>query len=113
MASSSSASAVPTVEAAPILVEGHDIKGLQNKVYDESVRLSEEDPKIVFHQNDILDMNFMTGVDVSTLLEVINRLLSAKLYKVVQDADGMGWKIRTREEAKRLASALHYNQNVC
>lgn len=107
--SASAPAAAATPPAAPAASPGHDITDLKNKVYDESVRLTEEDTKIVFHQNDILDMEFMRGVDVNTLLAIINELLKAKLYKVVQDADGMGWKTRTREEAKRFVpSRYHY-----
>ncbi|TVY54556.1 putative DNA-directed RNA polymerase III subunit rpc6 [Lachnellula cervina] len=102
--SASAPAAAATPPAAPAASPGHDITDLKNKVYDESVRLTEEDTKIVFHQNDILDMEFMRGVDVNTLLAIINELLKAKLYKVVQDADGMGWKTRTREEAKRYST---------
>jgi DNA-directed RNA polymerase III subunit RPC6 len=107
MASSSAsapAAATTPPPAEPAAPKLHDITVLKNQVYDESVRLTDEDPKIVFHQNDILDMDFMAGVDIGTLLTVVNKLLNEKLYKVVQDADGMGWKTRTREEAKRYTS---------
>lgn len=82
----------------------HDIPALKSRVYDESIRLTEEDPRVVFHQNDILDMDFMDGVPPESLLDIINALLSEKLYKVVQDAQGMGWKARSREEAKRYST---------
>jgi hypothetical protein len=100
--SSSAAAAVPTTHKA------FDILDLKAKVYDESVRLTEEDDKVVFHQPDILEMEFMNEVaaldkkeSINVLLDIVNKLLAEKLYKIVQDGEGMGWRVRSREEAKR------------
>ncbi|TVY82874.1 putative DNA-directed RNA polymerase III subunit rpc6 [Lachnellula suecica] len=94
MASSSTAA-----PAAPPAAE--IIKSLKDQVYDESMRLTQEDSKVVFHQQDIQDFDFMNGVDLHALLTIINELLQEKLYKVVQDGEGMGWRVRNAEDAKR------------
>ncbi len=65
-----------------------------------------EDKKLVFHQNDIWEMDVIPDNDVQVLLQVIQQLLDEKLFKVVHDGDGMGWKIRTVEEARKYASLL-------
>lgn len=98
------ASSSASVPAAASPAEAHNLEALQDKLYDESARLTLEDPNVVFHQNDIVDMSSMAGIPLTTVLQLINSLLNAKLYKVVQDADGICWRTRTVEEAKRYAS---------
>ncbi|PBP22467.1 DNA-directed RNA polymerase III subunit RPC6 [Diplocarpon rosae] len=66
-------------------------------VWDENDR----DPKFSFRQSDIQDLDAMQQHDdVEILLRVVQRLLDEKLFKVVH-ADGVAWKLRTVEEAKR------------
>jgi DNA-directed RNA polymerase III subunit RPC6 len=116
MASSSGSAAA----AVPATHKAFDILDLKAKVYDESVRLTEEDDKVVFHQPDILDMEFMSEVaaldkneSIKVLLDIVNKLLAEKLYKIVQDGEGMGWRVRSREEAKRFFPfTAHYNWNA-
>jgi len=106
MASSSSAAAA--AEPTPATHKPFDIPDLKAKIYEESVRLTEEDDKVVIHQADMLLWDFLHEVAAldknqaaNMLMNIVNRLLAEKLFKIVQDGEGMGWRVRTREEAKR------------
>ncbi|KUJ24310.1 RNA polymerase Rpc34 [Mollisia scopiformis] len=80
-----------------------DLAGLATRIYDELLPLQKEDSYIVFHQNDIFDLDIIPSDpqgnhDVNLALRVLQKLTDEKLLKVVHDP-GMGWKVRTREEA--------------
>ncbi|EKD18384.1 uncharacterized protein L3040_007589 [Drepanopeziza brunnea f. sp. 'multigermtubi'] len=79
-----------------------DITALKNAVYEGCLAAwdeNERDPKMTFRQSDIQDLDAMDGHDVNMLLQVVQRLLDEKLFKVVQ-GDEIAWKLRTKEEAK-------------
>ena len=90
---SSSRSAAPPV--------GGDIKALQGEIYEACYPLFQENPKSVFHQAELLDFDIIPHDDVTTLLSVVQGLVNEKLFKTVTDSEGMGWKVRTQDEAKK------------
>jgi len=90
---SSSASA-PTAQ-------GFDIAALKTVIYDACVPFTEDDPKIVFHQPFIFDLNLIPNNDVNILLLVTQTLVDEKLFKIVHDTEGMGWRLRSAEDAKK------------
>lgn len=108
--SSSAAAAAPT----PTTDRGLELQVLKNKVYEECLRLTEEDDKVVIHQSDVEAMDLMDEIKavgqnqaLKVLLDIVNKLLAEKLFKIVQDGMGMGWRVRTREEAKRFVPLFH------
>jgi DNA-directed RNA polymerase III subunit RPC6 len=90
---SSSRTAAPPVKA--------EIAALKAELYEACVPFAIDNPKIVFHQTDIFDLDIIPNNDVHLLLQVAQVLLDEKLFKVVHDTDGMGWKLRTVDEAKK------------
>lgn len=85
-----------------------DITALKDAVYEGCLEVwdeNERDPRMTFRQSDIQDLDVMESHDVNTLLQVVQRLLDEKLFKVVH-ADGIAWKLRTKEEAKRYVATL-------
>ncbi len=78
-----------------------DIAALKTELYEACVPFTTDNPKIVFHQNDIFNLDIIPNDDVHLLLQVAQVLLDEKLFKVVHDTDGMGWKLRTLDEAKK------------
>jgi hypothetical protein len=99
MASSSRPAAPPV---------GEDITALKTELYEACVPFAKDNPKIVFHQVDIFDLDIVPNNDVNILLQVSQLLLDEKLFKVVHDTDGMGWKLRTVDEAKKYVLSLFY-----
>ncbi|CZR55277.1 related to RPC34-DNA-directed RNA polymerase III, 34 KD subunit [Phialocephala subalpina] len=82
-----------------------DIAALGQEIYRQLFDLQEEDPKQVFHQADIFDLGVLPDDaegkdDVMLALQVLQKLADEKLLKVVHH-EGMGWKIRTEDEAKK------------
>ncbi|CAD6505762.1 BgTH12-01249 [Blumeria graminis f. sp. triticale] len=78
------------------------ISSLRDQLYTACLPIQEEDPRYVFHQHDFMDMeNIPLNNDIQTLLLVIQKLLDEKLIKVVHDSEGMGWRIRSQEDAKK------------
>lgn len=78
-----------------------DIAALKTAIYDGCASIIEDDPNAVFHQQDLLDFGVIPKGDVVLLLKVTQALIDEKLFKIVVDQDGMGWKFRTQEEAKK------------
>lgn len=86
------------------------ISVLQNKLYDACLQIQEDDPQHVFHQNELQEFENIPPIkDLQTLLLVVQKLLDEKLFKMVHDTDGMGWKLRTREEAKKCVTTFPSN----
>lgn len=82
-----------------------NIAELANRVYDLLAPLQEEEPSAVFHQQDIFDLDVIPldaqgGDDINLALRVLQKLTDEKLLKLVHDP-GVGWKVRTREEANK------------
>jgi len=78
-----------------------EIAAWKVEVYDACLPHAREDPKMVFRQSDILDMDIIPNGHLETLLLVAQLLLDEKLFKAVHDTHGMGWKLRTVDEAKK------------
>ncbi len=82
-----------------------DIADLGKRIYDECLPIQEESPRAVFHQQDIFDLEILPPGpdgqnDIGLAVQVLQKLTDEKLLKVVHDG-GMGWKVRTIEEAKK------------
>ncbi|KAM7188453.1 DNA-directed RNA polymerase [Naviculisporaceae sp. PSN 640] len=58
----------------------------------------------LFTQNDLLDLNVIPNRDATLLLKVVQALTSAKLLIGTTTADGLAWRRRSREEAKKYLS---------
>jgi DNA-directed RNA polymerase III subunit RPC6 len=81
-----------------------EIAALKEEVYEACVPIAQDNPRIVLRQADILDLDIIPNGNLQTLLDVAQSLLNEKLFKVVHDTDGMGWKLRTVDEAKKYVS---------
>ncbi|KAG4035024.1 hypothetical protein MFRU_002g03730 [Monilinia fructicola] len=76
---------------------------LKKLLYDECFQTFDENP--TFFQDDLLEFGVLPNDDVSMLLAVTQALTNEKLFKVVQDPQrGIGWKLRTEDEAKKYRS---------
>ena len=75
----------------------HDAKleGLKSQIYEQCL---DEEPETVFRQQDILDMGVIPDNDAALLLEVTQRLVDEKLFKMVRDGQ-LGWMYRPLEDA--------------
>jgi len=79
---------------------GQDIKSLKAQLYEACLQILDETPDIVFHQQEIVDLDIIPNDDVQVLLAVVQGLVDERLFKVVHQA-GVGWKLRTKDEAKK------------
>lgn len=76
------------------------IEALKKLLYNECFESFEDNP--TFFQEDLFELNILPNDDVAVLLAVTQGLTNDKLFKVVQDPGrGIGWKLRTEEEAKK------------
>ena len=76
---------------------GQDIAFLKNALYDACLPFA----SVVFNQSVLFGLGVVKDGDLNTLLIVTQGLVDDKLFKVVH-AEGLGWKLRTREEARKL-----------
>jgi DNA-directed RNA polymerase III subunit RPC6 len=83
-----------------------EIAAWKEEVYDACVPFAKDNPKIIFHQADLFDMDIIPNDDLQILLTVTQLLLDEKLFKVVHNIEGMGWKLRTVDEAKKYIPKL-------
>jgi DNA-directed RNA polymerase III subunit RPC6 len=60
----------------------------------------QQNSKKVFNQSSLLELGVIPNDDIQVLMQVTQRLINEKLFKYVQ-AEGLGWKLRTLEEAKK------------
>lgn len=73
---------------------------LETLLYDECFQSFEDNP--TFFQDDLFELDILPSDDVAILLAVTQALTDEKLFKVVQDPlRGIGWKLRTQDEAKQ------------
>ena len=78
-----------------------EIAALKEEVYKACVPFAADDPKLIFRQSDIIDLDIIPNGNLQAVLDVTQSLLNEKLFKVVHDTLGMGWKLRTADEAKK------------
>jgi DNA-directed RNA polymerase III subunit RPC6 len=76
---------------------GMDTAALKTALYDACVPFAQE----VFNQSILFGLGVIREGDLNTLLTVTQGLVDEKLFKVVH-SEGLGWKLRSREEAKKL-----------
>ncbi|KAE9368426.1 RNA polymerase Rpc34 [Stipitochalara longipes BDJ] len=81
-----------------------EIAAWKEEIYEACSPLAQESPRMIFRQSDILDMDIIPNDHLETLLAVAQLLLDEKLFKAVHDTQGMGWKLRTVDEAKKYRS---------
>lgn len=79
-----------------------DIPALKTALYDACVSFSKE----VFNQSVLFGLGVIPDGDLNTLLTVTQGLVDEKLFKVVH-SEGLGWKLRSREEAKKLGAPFY------
>lgn len=86
-----------------------DISVLKDQTYEACMSAwadYDNDPKMTFRQSDVLDLDVIPNGDLNILLQVVQALLDEKLLKVVHAEGGMGWKLRTRDVAKRYVPCI-------
>ncbi|KAI1005534.1 hypothetical protein K3495_g2686 [Podosphaera aphanis] len=89
---------------APMLSESQ-ICVLKDQLYASCYPIQAEDPQHVFHQNELQELGDVALTEnIKNLLLVIQKLLDEKLFKVVNNSQGMGWMVRNQEEAKKYRS---------
>lgn len=89
-----------------------DIVALKTKLYDACLNEADGDMKTVFHQNSIFELEVIPDRDVMTLLSVAQRLVDEKLFKPVNDITGLGWMLRTIEEARKSVSESIFTPSI-
>jgi hypothetical protein len=85
-----------------------EIVSLKNRLYDACVPFA----NIVFNQTILFGLDIVKDGDLNTLLTVTQGLVDDKLFKVVH-AEGLGWKLRTRDEARKLEPPLALDIHIC
>lgn len=70
---------------------------MKNALYDACLPF----PTTVFNQTVLFGLSIIKDGDINTLLLVTQGLVDEKLFKVVH-SEGLGWKLRTRDEARKL-----------
>lgn len=73
-----------------------DIAALKTAVYDACLPFND----VVFTQSLLFGLGIIKDGDLNTLLTVTQGLVNDKLFKVVH-SEGLGWKLRSKEEAKK------------
>ena len=74
-----------------------DIPALMEAVYDACVPFT----NVVFNQSVLFGLGIIKEGDVHALLTVTQGLVDDKRFKVVH-SEGLGWKLRSRDEARKL-----------
>ena len=80
---------------------GIDKVALKKSLYEACTPFTASNPRMTFHQSDLLDLEIIPNDSAALLMEVAQALCNDKLFKIVMSGDGMGWKLRTVEEAKK------------
>ncbi|POS84342.1 hypothetical protein EPUL_003609, partial [Erysiphe pulchra] len=79
-----------------------NISLLKRQLYEACFLIQERDHNHVFHQYEFQEFDHISfNNDIQILLRVVQELLDDKLFKMVQDSEGMGWKLRSQEEATK------------
>lgn len=89
-----------STSAAP---EKNDIAALKDAVYEACLPFS----AAVFTQTILFGLGIIKEGDVQTLLTVTQGLVDDKRFKVVH-SEGLGWKLRSREEARKSEPRCFY-----
>lgn len=84
----------------------NEIKRQADELYDYCLKKIEEDDhsvgiQLVFRQEELLAANIIPDNDLMEFMTVVQSLLDDRRFKAVQDIEGLGWRIRTKEDAKK------------
>jgi len=79
--------------------ESAKIQVFKDALYDEAQQHGSDSR--LFSQQDLLDLGVIPNDDISLLLAVIQGLTRDKLFVGVQANQGMAWRWRSREDAKK------------
>ena len=74
---------------------------MKTGIYNDCAEFARANPKYVFRQAFIFELNRIPNEDVQMLLRVTQDLVDEKLFKIVHDSDGMGWRLRSVDEAEK------------
>jgi DNA-directed RNA polymerase III subunit RPC6 len=85
---------------------GLDVTALKTAIHEACAPTAELDPRHVFYQPDLLALGIIPNNDMNILLTVTQALVNEKLFKVVH-SEGLGWRLRSVEEAKKYTSIYH------
>lgn len=83
-----------------------DVPALKTKIYDALLPAATLDPQQVFNQEYILALGIIPNRDPGLLIRVAQLMVNEKLFKLVQ-SDGLGWRLRSLDEAKKYAYATN------
>lgn len=92
----------PKAASAPSVPD--EVHRYASQVYEACLPIFKENPRYAFNQMAIQDLDIVPDDSDSAavlLLSVLNYLVARKLFKVVTDADGVAWRLRTEEDAKQ------------
>jgi DNA-directed RNA polymerase III subunit RPC6 len=78
-----------------------EIAAWKEELYAACIPFTKDNPRLVFRQADLFDLDIVPNNDIQTLLNVAQQLLDEKLFKAVHDIHGIGWILRTVDEAKK------------
>jgi DNA-directed RNA polymerase III subunit RPC6 len=78
-----------------------EIAAWKEQLYAACLPFTEDNPRMVFRQADLFDLDIVPNNDLMTLMSVAQVLLNEKLFKVVHEGGEMGWMLRTADEAKK------------
>jgi len=84
------------------------IADLKDKIYE---LCADEEPYKVFRQDDLLDFGVIPNNDANVLLQVTQRLVNEKLFKIVRDGN-VGWMYRAEEDAVKYRGLSHEQEMV-
>jgi DNA-directed RNA polymerase III subunit RPC6 len=93
-----------TLNAEPVIDPVlEEFKALKKRIYQQcwdEVTNGEENRQTVFYQTDLMDLGIVPDNHVETLLRIVQALQDEKLFKPVTSSEGLGWRVRSEEEAK-------------
>jgi hypothetical protein len=83
------------------------LKDLKDRLYDQCWDTKKQMDEGMFRQHDLTGMHIIPGDNADLLMEVVGKLMSEHLLKLVRDASGnAGWICRSTDDAARLVQLL-------
>lgn len=79
--------------------QGEDIAALKKDLY--TACSTSPSAAKGFRQQDLLDFEIIPDDDINLVLQVAQALVNEKLLWIFHDADGIGWNVRSKEDAAK------------
>jgi len=77
------------------------MEALKNTVYEACLPYCNSDPRFVFTQSFIADLEVIPNDSEALFLSVLQGLVNDKLFKVVHDTERLAWRLRSSEDARK------------